>query len=111
MKTFYEKTILENIDFTGYDGYQNDQNDFYKIKSIFEIFKSEYDWRINQVGQLNGFSEWLSGLPSSLTVPFYYDEMIQNAKDFGLEVRNEELFCKLYFDKLSLAFFNLMDNL
>lgn len=110
MKTFYEKTILDNIDFTGYDGYQNNQNDFYKIKSLYEIFKSEYEWRVNQVGSLNAFSEWLSGLPSSLTVPFYYDEMIQNAKDFGLEISEQE-FCKKYFNNLSGAFFNLMDNL
>lgn len=114
-KTFYEQTIINNIDFSGYE----DDPDIYgdyplytDINNLFHIFMKEYDWRVIQLGSsTKAFSEWLSGLPSVLTVPFYYNEMIQNAKDFGLVIKDEDEFCATYFDKLAEAFFTLKNNL
>ena len=110
MKTFYEQTIIDNIDFDGY-GFSNDMYLYDKIKTTYNIFKKEYGFMIDRVGELKAFSEWLSGLPSVLTVPFYYNEMIQNAKDFGLVIKDEDEFCNNYFNRLSNAFFNLKNNL
>jgi hypothetical protein len=110
MKTFYEKTIIDNIDFDGY-GFSNDMYLYDKIKTTYNIFKKEYGFMIERVGEMKAFSEWLSGLPSVLTVPFYYNEMIQNAKDFGVVIKDEDEFCATYFDRLSNAFFTLKNNL
>jgi hypothetical protein len=44
-------------------------------------------------------------------VPFYYGKMIQNAKDFGMTIKDEDEFCDTYFDKLAQAFFTLKENL
>jgi hypothetical protein len=122
--TFYEQTIIDNIDFSGYEdnldilgagslnGEEFDEDLYVNIHNVFHIFIYEYNWRLCQLGSGNkAFSEWLSGLPSVLTVPFYYGRMIQNAKDFGMIIDNEDEFCETYFDRLADAFFTLKDNL
>jgi hypothetical protein len=108
--TFYEKTIVDNIDFDGY-GLDNDVNLYDKIKTLYNIFKLEYGWNIERMGEKTAFAEWLSGLPSALTVPFYYYEMLENAKNYGMEIKDEDKFCEEYFMKLSEAFFTLKENL
>jgi hypothetical protein len=114
MKTFYEQTIIDAIDFSGYEDDADIFGDYplyTDIQNIYFIFKKEYGFMIERVGEMKAFSEWLSGLPSVLTVPFYYNEMIQNAKDFGLVIKDEDEFCNNYFNRLSQAFFTLKENL
>jgi hypothetical protein len=123
-KTFYEQTIVDNIDFSGYEdnlyilgagslnGEEFDEELYVNIHNVFHIFIYEYNWRLGQLGSgTKAFSEWLSGLPSVLSVPFYYSEMIQNAKDFGMTIKDEDEFCATYFDRLAEAFFTLKENL
>ena len=117
--TFYEQTIIDNIDFEGYaitnEGYLYD-----KIKTLYNIFKQEYGFMIDRVGEVNAFKEWLQGLPSVLTVPFMNYEILENAKKAGLLTKDdvewrmekqENRFLELYWTKLALAFFELKDNL
>lgn len=120
MKTFFEKTIIDNIDFEGY-GISNDMYLYDKIKTVYNIFKMEYVHNYNKdKDEVFLFSEWLSGLPSVLTVPFYYHEILKNAMDFAKEnndkqlrtlVENEDYFLDKYWDKLANAFFTLKENL
>ena len=113
--TFYESTIIENIDFDGYEGLINDVSLYDKIKTTYNIFKSEYVHQNNKhQNEIFLFSEWLSGLPSVLTVPFYYYEMLENATKSGFEFESEsheDKFCEHYFKNLAKAFFNLKENL
>jgi hypothetical protein len=95
MKTFYEQTIIDNIDFSGYeDGLdmmgvgsvineEFDQELYVNIHNVYHIFKVEYGWRVLQVGEYNAFKEWLQGLPNVLTVPFYNYDILENAKKAG----------------------------
>jgi hypothetical protein len=95
MKTFYEQTIIDNIDFSGYeDGLdmmgvgsvineEFDQELYVNIHNVYHIFKVEYSWRVLQVGEYNAFKEWLQGLPNVLTVPFYNYDILENAKKAG----------------------------
>lgn len=108
--TFYEKTIVENIDLEPYE-LNNDVNLYDKVNAAYNIFKQEYGWNIERMGEKRAFAEWLSGLPSVLTVPFYYYEMLQNAKNYGEEIKDEDKFCDDYFMNLSEAFFTLKENL
>jgi hypothetical protein len=117
--TFYEQTIIDNINFEGY-GIDNDGYLYDKIKTLYNIFKQEYGFMIERVGEVNAFKEWLQGLPSVLTVPFYNYDIINNAREVGLlratsddwfKEKEEDSFLDRYWYRLALAFFNLKDNL
>lgn len=115
MKTFFEKIIVENIDLSGYD-LSNDINLFDKIKETHNIFKSEYSYNIARMGEKKAFCEWLQGLPSALTVPFYnYDILnrayLHNEIQANATEEQEDKFLDTYFMNLSSAFFTLYNNL
>jgi len=112
--TFFEKTILDNINFDGY-GINNDGYLYDKIKTLYNIFKREYVHENNKrQSERFLFSEWLRGLPSVLTVPFYNFEILENAKNAGYKIETEEqedVFLSEYWNNLSNAFFTLKENL
>jgi hypothetical protein len=118
--TFFEKIIIDNIDFEGY-GFNNDMYLYDKIKTLYNIFKREYIHNNNKhLNEVFLFSEWLRGLPSVLTVPFYNGEILENAlqyakenndKQLRLQVRKEESFLNDYWLNLARAFFTLKENL
>ena len=112
--TFFEKTIIDNIDFEGY-GISNDCYLYDKIKTLYNIFKQEYVHKNNQhLSEKVLFAKWLQGLPSVLTVPFYNAEILENAKSYGIELKTEDKedqFLADYWINLSKAFFTLKENL
>lgn len=112
--TFYEKTIIDNIDFEGY-GFNNDMYLYDKIKTLYNIFKREYVHNNNKhLSEVYLFSEWLRGLPSSLTVPFENYLILQNALLNGFDVSTEDKedkFLEKYWTRLAEAFFTLKENL
>ena len=115
MKTFFEKTILENIDLEGY-GLSNDLTVYDKVKKTHKIFKDEYGYNIQRMGERRAFCEWLRGCPSALTVPLYNYEILNIAYLNGLIKANateeeEDKFLSSYFMNLSDAFFTLYNNL
>ena len=115
MKTFFEKTILENIDLEGY-GLSNDLTVYDKVKKTHKIFKDEYGWNIQRMGERRAFCEWLQGLPSALTVPFGYLDILNRAYLHNVLSANateeeEDKFLNSYFMNLSDAFFTLYNNL
>jgi hypothetical protein len=115
MYTFFEKIIVENIDLSGYD-LSNDINLFDKIKETNNIFKSEYGYNIARMGEKRAFCEWLQGLPSALTVPFYNHDILNRAYLYNVISANateqeEDKFLDAYFMNLSSAFFTLYNNL
>ena len=113
-KTFFENTIIDNIDFEGYNinnnGYLYD-----KIKTVYNIFLSEYVHESNKhINEKKLFCEWLQGLPSVLTVPFYNCDILENAKKSGFKLDTEyreDNFLNSYWINLSNAFFTLKNNL
>lgn len=130
-KTFFENIIIDNIDLESY-GLSNDVYLYDKIKTTYNIFKNEYGFMIERVGEVNAFKEWLMGLPSILTVPFYNYDILENARKAGFFMvtlinndgnreqvmaegrtllRKQEKFLDTYWSELSSAFFDLKDNL
>ena len=110
-----KKTIVDNIDFEGY-GLDNDVYLYDKIKTLYNIFRMEYGWNIDRMGERRAFCEWLQGLPSSLTVPFYNHDILNRAYIHGALQANateeqEDEFLNKYFMNLSDAFFTLYNNL
>ena len=113
-KTFYENTILDNIDFDGY-GLSNEMYLYDKIKTLYNIFKGEYVHENNKhLSEVILFKEWLEGLPSALTVPFYNFDILENATKSGFKLETEakkDAFLKSYWINLAKAFFTLKENL
>lgn len=112
--TFYEKIILEGIDLEAY----NLNNDCYlydKVKTLYNIFVSEYGYNIKRYGKQRAFKEWLMGLPSAIHTPFYNYDILTLAKEANILVNpteeQEDLFLAQYWDNLSTAYFVLYDNL
>lgn len=111
--TFFEKTIIDNIDLSEYN-LDESADLFDKVNKLYEVFKSEYGFMIDRVGEINAFKEWLQGLPSTLTVPFYNHDIITNYAEYTgktfEEIENTSILDH-YYNRLSLAFFTLKDNL
>jgi hypothetical protein len=112
--TFFEQTVINNIDFDGY-GIINDGYLYDKIKTLYDIFKREYVHENNKhLNEVYLFASWLQGLPSTLTVPFYNGEILENALLAGLDVSTEDKedsFLNEYWNNLAKAFFTLKENL
>tara|TARA_B100000925_G_C21782969_1_gene377054 strand:- start:220 stop:609 length:390 start_codon:yes stop_codon:yes gene_type:complete len=81
-KPRYEEFILDQID-EDYDGNQlTDRND--KIKFIFDCFNKEYGHEIARKGsKQKALADWLSGLPSSVSLPCYNGEVVDLAIEMG----------------------------
>lgn len=114
--TFYEQTIIDNIDFDGYDSEKFKDYPLYnKIQEVYSIFKKEYIHDNNKfMNEQILFKEWLQGLPSVLTVPFYNYDIITNAKESGFAFETEyqqTRFIDAYWSRLANAFFTLKENL
>ena len=114
--TTFEQLIINNIDLETYD-LNNDVYLYDKIKTTYNIFLQEYGHEIKRQGsEVKAFEEWLSGLPSVLTVPFYNHEILNIGYVHGLvgaeaTEEEEDKFLADYFNKLAVAFFTLKDNL
>ncbi len=142
MKTFYKQTIIDNINFEGYEDNLDilgvsmkegfDHELYVNIHNVYHIFKNEYGFMCTTIGEYNAFKEWLQGLPSVLTVPFYNYDILENAKNAGFFMvtlidndgnreqvmaegrtllRKQDKFLDTYWAELSLAFFNIKDEL
>lgn len=75
--------ILENIDNSGYSD-KKLTTDQEKLQFLAETFKAEYGWAISRYGVTGALKEWLSGLPSSIDVPFYNHDILEKAVKWGL---------------------------
>jgi len=75
----YFNYIIDKIDFCDFE--KQPTNDQEKVKMFFEVFFSEFDWRVKQIGQQKALAEYLSGLPSQINIPYENWEIIKLAKD------------------------------
>jgi len=67
-----EKFLEDRISFEGYNIKENPNR---KISQLYDVFEDEYGWAIKRMGEKKAIIEWLQGLPSTLDIPFYYDEI------------------------------------
>ena len=59
-----------------------------KIRVLFAVFNDEYGWSIERNGESRALKEWLSGLPSIISLPFSNHDILQLAKKFGTLAEN-----------------------
>jgi hypothetical protein len=67
-----KKFLEDRISFEGYGIKVNPNR---KISQLYDVFEDEYGWAIKRMGEKKAIIEWLQGLPSTLDIPFYYDEI------------------------------------
>jgi hypothetical protein len=67
-----KKFLEDRISFEGYDIRENPNR---KISQLYDVFIDEYDWAIKRMGERKALIEWLQGLPSTIDIPYYYDEI------------------------------------
>jgi hypothetical protein len=67
-----KKFLEDRISFEGYDLDKNPRN---KISQLYNVFEDEYGWAIKRMGERKALIEWLQGLPSTIDIPYYYDEI------------------------------------
>lgn len=79
----YEAYILETIDLSGYDLDASLLNEKGLVTKLRDIFLKEYGWTLSRMSKQKALAEWLSGLPSVLTVDFYYSDILERAEKFG----------------------------
>lgn len=106
--TNLKRYVEDNIDFTGYDEYENTPKSQY-IQAAIDIFNEEKGWDIKRQGLRRAFIDWLRGLPSILNLATYYDEIRNLLYALGYdEVKDmEDLdIDKLYYNELFKVFFN-----
>jgi hypothetical protein len=112
--TFFEQIIVNSIDLDAYDIAAKDN--FEKVQETYKVFLSEKGYEIKRVGERPAFTDWLQGLPTVLTVPFYYYEQLKLAKKSNLIPKDasedqEDEFTQSWFAKCTAAFFTLKENL
>jgi len=60
------------------------------IKYFFEVFENEAGWNVERVGLQNAVAEWLSGLPSVISIPFMNWEILELAHNMGTPTHTEK---------------------
>ena len=54
-----------------------------KLNFLYDTFRAEYGWHIEQVGEYKAFEEWIKGLPSVFNIAFSNYDILQLAKEWG----------------------------
>ncbi len=96
-----ERYIIDAIDLSGYD--VGNVSDFEKIKEFYDIFLSEKNWHVEQIGIRNALEDYLRGMPSAIDLPTYYNDVRNFMYSIGYdEVKNmeDEELDKFYYNKL-----------
>lgn len=77
VKTF----ILASITGDGYDVTLTTNKE--KAEFLEATFQAEFGRRAIQIGPMPAVEEWLRGLPSALTIPFYNGHILEHAVKWG----------------------------
>lgn len=113
--TFFEQTILDSISLEDYSIDTDNMSQKELVDKVYSIFLAEYVHHNNErKDRKKLFKSWLQGLPTTLTVPFYNHDILINARENGIELREEwqeENFLNMYWLNLAKAFFDLKGNL
>lgn len=53
------------------------------IAFLEKVFMAEFGWQIAHDGRQTAIKDWLQGLPSACTIPFYNGDILDFAIDYG----------------------------
>ena len=78
-----------------------------KIAFVMNCYNSEFNHKYNQARHPNDqerFANWLAGLPSVISLPFYYNDIIELAK----ELQEVDTYTQKMKDRVCENYFNHM---
>lgn len=105
------KLIFDCLDFSGYE--IDPKTDAEKIQALHDTFMCEKgSWHIPQVGQLHALVDWLQGIPSALTLPFYNSDILEWAVKNGKLPENatekrQDSFLEKYWQHMAIRILGL----
>lgn len=113
-KKNYETYILNSIDSEGYDITTNSDKD--KINFFIDTFYKEKGYEIKRKGLYSTLSEYLSGLPSSISLPYYNEDIINLAIQMGsvdseLNNAQKDKIISNYFSFMAMQIINIHKKL
>ena len=77
----FKLALLETVDGDGYGVELKTQKD--KRNFLRDTFISEYGWAVERMGSKAAIKEWLRGLPSAISFPFYTHETSQVVRNLN----------------------------
>ena len=95
--------LINNIDLSGYDLYPKSKPE--SVKMLYKIFMDEYGWAVKRYGMQKAVMEWLMGIPSSINIAFWNDDILKLAKSWGTLPENAT---EKQEDKILKNYWNLM---
>lgn len=107
----YRGLILDAIDNEGFEDcvyFNKCETRAEKISFLVGRFKSEYGWRVKQVGVLNALTDWLQGL--ALNVPFYNHEILELAGALESSEAAQDMILTNYWKRLAGAAMAMMSG-
>ena len=112
--SFFELLIIEHLDFQGSD-YPEPQDYLNRLFLAEKIFKSEKSIEIEKFGELESAINWLSGLCSTISLPFYNEDIVAlgvkyGALDFNPTPRQVSNFISNFYSNCAKAFLKLLER-
>jgi len=109
--------LVDSVDTEGYGMTSEDLEASEKIAFVMDCYNSEFnhDYNVKQYpNEQDRFANWLAGLPSCISIPFYYSGIIALSKKLlevdTLSEKMEDRICKNYFQHMALHILKLHDN-
>ena len=92
--------------------------DAQKIAFLMSCYDSEFNHKYNAIRYPNEqqrFANWLAGLPSAISIPFYYPDIIELAKQLQeverYNEKTEQRICENYFNFMAYHILKLNNKL
>tara|TARA_R100000541_G_C1886204_1_gene82986 strand:+ start:897 stop:1280 length:384 start_codon:yes stop_codon:yes gene_type:complete len=85
-KNSYKRFLIDCIAEPSEYGITNDnllEDTVFKVQTFFKVFNDEYGYEITRQGEYNALTEYMQNQPSSISLPCYYHEQIELAKELG----------------------------
>ena len=107
----YQRFILANTDGSNY-GVEPD-TDAERVAFLYDTFHAEYGWHVDRYGnRYRSIKEWLLGLPSSVSLPFYNHDILEHGRKWGVlsgrdSERAEDAFLRAYWERMANALVRL----
>ncbi len=94
------------------------QADADKLKYLFDCYDSEFNHKFNAQrfpNEQERFANWLAGLPSAISLPCYYSDIIELAKELQevdeYDTKTENRICENYFNFMAFHIIKINNNL
>lgn len=102
----FKNLVLDSILTDEIDGVEL-MSDEQLLQFVYQQFTKELGFKINVVGKLLAFEEWVQSIPRWIHIPTYVEDILAWAKEEKIVIKNEQKFLQDFYLNYSEAFFKL----